>query len=83
MSKRLVFVVMVGLVALVLVGVAVDGGLLERGGQAEPASLVVPTPGFEGIPEMIVGDQETPGSASSGMPVPGYEDVPEMIVIEE
>jgi hypothetical protein len=82
MNKRLIFVVMV-VVALVLVGLVAGSGLFEGGRQAASGSLGMPVPGFEGTPEMIVGDEEDGGAVSSGMPVPGFENVPEMIVIEE
>ena len=77
MSRRLVFVAMVAMVALVLVGVTAGSG------QAEPGTLGMSAPGFESKSEMIVGGEEDGGTVSSGMPVPGYEDVPEMIIIEE
>lgn len=83
MSKRLVLVAVVAMVALVLVGVTAGCGLFERSGQAEPGTLGMPAPGFESKPEMIVGGEEDGGTVSSGMPVPGYADVPEMIIIEE
>lgn len=83
MSKRLIFVVVVGVVALVLAGVVAGGDLFERGGPVEPGSLGMPVPGSESAPEMVVGGEEEGGAVSSEMPVPGYEDVPEMIVVGE
>jgi len=58
----------------------VEDGAVQRD---EPSTLGMPVPGFEGVPEMIDGDQDAPGVVSSGMPVPGFEDVPEMIVVKE
>jgi hypothetical protein len=64
-------------------GPGLEGAEDSAEGQEDAALLGMPAPGFEGVPEMIVGGEEDAGAVSSGMPVPGFEDVPEMIVVEE
>ena len=89
MNKRWILWGLAGLLAVSVAVYAAGAGLF--GPTGAPVSERMPVPGYEAVPETIVGSEmPTPGSegiaemiVGSEMPVPGLEGVEEMIVTGE